>query len=729
MKKILIAFIVVLFVGAVSFAGYRILTVTKEIEPEALLPQDMSLVISIDHSDPDQVELMKDIISRVPSFGIFDDVLGMFGSTISSPFTYEENKELIEGSWKVVLGIKLPADSAKIDELLQSPNLTLDSGGIDIYFAIKTDEPDRIKVLLDDLTGRSDGGMVFVGTEEDPVWEIKQETGSILISKYGNIYYSTTTSAQKDAILKRIDMQEGFDQSPGYKANMTLLGEENLGYLFVDGKLMLDVWKKLLSSVYEQFPMEVTDVIGNIWCVVSADEQGIKAKSKVYLVGDENLINKYYPTYKLGLIKKVPSKGVFVYMEMPSLGVYLDGFLKGMTASFSGASVNDLADSSMASVFSVDEDPLDETLLGDEGFLIDELSEPAGYIEKISREKGYKSTPVIDEVFENISVAAPESKEEAPMVVDSGEEEDVMVVEDLYGTLLEQLSSISGLSEDDVSGILDNPYAFSMSDVDGYIPTMSFYLELNLDVVENAKKLVTSLATYIDQVLAELNAKLAGSDSQLAGIIKKEVKIVDGAGIQRVYVDLASLPQDKILALNAQAGIDVAVVKVELYYGILNDGTFVFAFYPDFVDEYGKDPISDAGYYKEMVSEAGDFYGRTVNFVRTDPILKIAERYFNLWEKVSGMGEDSDIFFTYEMYTKLLSAFKYMFSSDSRDGDGVINGVTLEIEKVEISPKLKERIEADKLAKKQALEAQQKAFEEMMNNPEKDEVEQGNIAE
>ena len=86
MKKILIAFIVVLFVGAVSFAGYRILTVTKEIEPEALLPQDMSLVISIDHSDPDQVELMKDIISRVPSFGIFDDVLGMFGSTISSVY-------------------------------------------------------------------------------------------------------------------------------------------------------------------------------------------------------------------------------------------------------------------------------------------------------------------------------------------------------------------------------------------------------------------------------------------------------------------------------------------------------------------------------------------------------------------------------------------------------------------------------------------------------------------
>ena len=107
---------------------------TKVAIPESTMPQEMSVVFAIDHSNPEQVALFKQIISRVPSLGLWEEVVSQMDSS-PSPFKYTENKELIESSWKLVLGVKLPADPEKLKQLMTGSNVNLGSGGIEIYVA------------------------------------------------------------------------------------------------------------------------------------------------------------------------------------------------------------------------------------------------------------------------------------------------------------------------------------------------------------------------------------------------------------------------------------------------------------------------------------------------------------------------------------------------------------------------------------------------------------------
>ncbi|MFA6918223.1 MAG: hypothetical protein WC285_05360 [Candidatus Gracilibacteria bacterium] len=634
MKK---AKIVVVFTLVLSFVfgagGCNLFNSTKDVQPEAVMPQDMSAVMVFDHSNAGQMKLLKEILGRIPSVGLVDMAIS----------EYEENKDLINGGWKIAAGFKLP-EGKKMEELLKNPNISFDETGIEIYIAAKFEMADKVQELLNKLVKTDPDEITFVGTEKNPVWKLmKVGDGSVLIVRYGDLYFTATTSAQEKAVLDRIKSEDGFDKNPEYIANMKALGAENVGYVFVNAKSSIEILGKIFSESGVNLPMGALELVGNVWAVCSLNDTGVKVVSKAYLSGDKALLDKYVPSYSVDLIKTIPSKGVFLYGEMPSFAVSLEG----------------LADLAVMGVKQ-------------------EFSPEGGKISRI----------------------AEDSKTDSQSGSSAG-----------YSMVLDQLAGISGLKSEDIGKIFDNPYAFSISDSGGnLVPSAALYLKIDRESLENAKTLVASTSTYVDQIFDKMDQELkrAGLD----GILKKEVKTVNGAALQKIYVDWSALSADRLSELNSMGGMDVSTMKLEFYYGVLSDGVLVFALYPDFTDEYGKDPIADAGYYKEMLTEVGDLYGDSVSFFRMAPVLDFANRYFELYKKTGLAVEGDDINFQYEMYSKFASAFKYVFMSGIRNDDGMMSSTILAIQKAEFSPELKKKLEADKEAKEKAAKAVEKAAQE-----------------
>jgi len=673
---------------------------TKVAIPESTMPQEMSVVFAIDHSNPEQVALFKQIISRVPSLGLWEEVVSQMDSS-PSPFKYTENKELIESSWKLVLGVKLPADPEKLKQLMTGSNVNLGSGGIEIYVAGKFAMPDKVRFLLDEIVKADPDLIEFVGDEKNQVWRAKQGTGNVLIVRVEDVYFMATSTAQKDEILKRVEEGTGFDKNEYYQEKMKLGGDKDLGYLYLDMSLMNNVYKNLAEMGQDTIPIEALGMMKGLLAIFSVENDGFNFVSKISFGEDKALIEKYYPDYKVSLIDKIPAKGVIVYEEMPSLGLYLEGFFKAAATLLQSNSFGNPLDTGMAY------DGLTTDELTTEG--VDSENAPVN-VKPVSRDKGYKSEPIIDNPEATVPVDEPivEPVVEPTISVDS-----ILASDDLYGATLEQVGAIAELTGEDLKKILDNSYAFVISDIGGYLPTVSFYLQVDKDSVDNARKLAGGVSTYMDLVIIGLNEELKANN--LDEIIKKEVKMVEGATLQKVYVDWTAIPEARVSELSEQFGINVLTLKIELYYGVLNDGVFVVALYPDFIDVYGKEVLSESDYYKEMRARAGEAYGRSVAFFRMSPVLELVDRYFQLVKKAGIVSEeyDQDLMLNYELYTKIASSFDYIFVSDVKDSDGVRNSVSVKIKEVQLSPELLQKREALEIEKKNAQDAMMKMYQEV----------------
>lgn len=675
-KKFLSLFIVAALI--LSSAGCLIDNKNPDSSPEALLPQDMTAVLAIDHSNEGQAKLFQEVFSRIPFLGLVEEAMKDF-----------EYKELLNSPWKIVAGVRLPKDEAQLKKLIEDPNFEPGKNGFDIYVVGKFAQPELVKAFLDKRVTDDPTNFEFVGTEEDPIWKLKEAGGSIMIIRRGDLYFMAFTSEQRAEILKRMEEGGGFSESGNYQKNIKMLGD-NLGYFYGDLTMLGGLLVDLMGEEGGNLDLEALQAIGSVWGSLAVDKNGLKFISKIYFGDDKDLVNRFYPEGKVSLIEKVPAEGVILYSENPNLGLYLESFFKALATGLQANSFGNQMDEGI-----------------EYGELILEEDSAGLFVDPVSREKGYQSVSVLDSPAAVVSDKLLGETPEAEFDVDS-----LLKSEDLYGDLLNQVGAIAGLSGEEVREIFDNPFAFAISDSGSYLPAITLYIQLEEGSIENAKTLVSGAAIYVDMVIEELNNEL--KKNKLDGIIKKEVKLVEGATLQRVYADIASLPEDSKAGFSAMLGVDVSTLKVEVYYGVLSDGVFVFALYPDFVDVYGKSPISEADYYKEMRASFGDIYGRSAMFFRMEPLLKMVDVYFELAKTMMGLDPDldKDVLLEYELYTKIASTLSYIFTSDVKDVDGLKTAVSVKIQAVELSPELLQKREAIELEKKSAQEAMMKLYEE-----------------
>lgn len=623
--------------------------------PESVMPADMTFVLAVDHSDKDQIKFSSDIFEKIPSLDFFDEFLKDF-----------EYKELLEGEWKIAVGVKLSDDFEQLKTFAEDFDF-LESGS-EIYIAGKFGTPERMQIFLEEMVLENPEKIEFVGTESELLWKVKKDDFDAVIARKDDIYFVAFSSEQRAEILKRLEDGGGFEADADYR--------DGLGYFYLNALPIVNLLTQAQTIEEEIFDVESLMAIEKFWVNFSANENGLNFSSKTYFGKDKNLVEKYYPDYKSELIGKVPSGGVISYNEKPNFWLYFQPLAE--------------ATSDVLFAFSAG-NSLDEGDEYDDLFEEEELA-PAPAPVKISRGVVVEDKEV-EVAEEDVAVA----------------EEDVAVAMGA-DMLLSQLGAIAGLDAEKVRAVFENPFAFSISDSGSFPPAIAFYINLDKNSLESAKSLVGGISVYADEVINELNAEL--KKENLDGIIKKEIKLVNGAALQKIYVDIASLPSEKKSGFDMMAGFDISTAKIEIYYGVLSDGVFVFALYPDFPDIYGKNPISSADYYIEMQKNARNFYSGGVSFFRMDPLLKMIEPYFNSLKSAGILPNSEEISLEYELYTKFASTFEYIFTSDVKDSDGLKSETSIKIRKAELSPELLQKRELLKIEKKAAQEAMEKLYEE-----------------
>ncbi len=227
-----------------------------------------------------------------------------------------------------------------------------------------------------------------------------------------------------------------------------------------------------------------------------------------------------------------------------------------------------------------------------------------------------------------------------------------------------------GVTEEVMEGILQSPFAFAMSDIGTLYPTISFYLQLDEDYVEDARALTVAMDQWVDQVIAEYDASMEGQGFGV-GALKKEVELVGGNGLHKLYFDLSSFPPDVLSAAAFIPDLDIAALKIEFYYGITADNMFVFAFYPDFAAAYGKNVLSGNAEYEKAIGKVNE-PGYMVSYFASKPLIDLMDRWVGI-AKSGGFMTEADAA-NYEKYVKgIVGAIKYGVSSSVYE-DGAQNG-------------------------------------------------------
>ncbi|MDA1060602.1 MAG: hypothetical protein O3B47_02310 [bacterium] len=249
---------------------------------------------------------------------------------------------------------------------------------------------------------------------------------------------------------------------------------------------------------------------------------------------------------------------------------------------------------------------------------------------------------------------------------------------DYYEGILEEIAALGEVTTEEVEAVLNSPFAFAMSDVGALYPTFSLYLKVDEENAENAKKMVSALNEYVDTILLEFDALML-SIGENEGILKKDIEVVNGGGLHKIYLDWDASSN---LSLNlGLTGMTPDEANVELYYGLTGNNVFVVALYPDFASDFGKNVVSETENYKEGVEKLGDSFGHNVSYFSPGPLVDIASRYLDI--AVQFAPNPEEIKANFDLYGRqFVGAFKYFVSSGIYNESGVRSDAYIRIEEV-----------------------------------------------
>ncbi len=490
----------------------------------------------------------------------------------------------------------------------------------EIVLAMELEEADDLEDLIQ-LIDPAGGSLDYEEAGEISHWT--NESDDVYITRYGDLFFLTNQLEYREDALFRLDEGTGFDSNEGVLEELALIAEKNLGYMYVNGGMLGDLLVDVYSSMGMDDIAQYFGSIGDIYLVWSADADGIMLASKTEMLDDEALLMYGIdPSYELTLIDDVNSEGLIVYAEQGLLGPSMKAFFEGFASGYN--SVND--GMKLGSSFSEADTVLMETSV----------------------------------------IGVPSIKEEST---------------DYYEQMLNTIAVEGGMTAEEVEDVLNSPFAFAMSDVGAVYPTISLYLKVGEDKAENAKNLIAVLDDYVDQIVEEFDEMmLAANEGE--GIFKKDIEIVNGGTLTKIYVDWEASPS---MSLNlGLAGLTPEDVNAELYYGLTGDNVFVVALHPDFESDFGKNVLSENEDYQEGVAKLGDSFSYGVSYFSPRPLVDIASRYVDLI-LVSGFAPNAEeIKESFDLYgVKFVGAFKYFISSGVIDEGEVRSDTYIRIEEVE----------------------------------------------
>ncbi len=519
---------------------------------EAAFPKESVLVMVADFTDGEQVDNFNTLIAAFPTTG--------FGKLFSSGFNeaFDNNKAevswskdvapIFKGKWKAGMAM----DESSFNPGEKNPK---------IYLVAELSESEALKNFLNKLMKNGTGSWKDIKYEKnDGVEYWTNDFSKIYLALDGHVFVVAVSEAERKAAIERLEGGGGFSPDDSRK----VMNQDGFFYYY----LTLGGLKGVLAESFGGGYLKLIETFDNGGVVISARRGGFMMEGATNLMGfDSGKIEwkDFYvnPDYKLSLLNKVNSKGLFYYTEASSLKAGIFNFL------FYG---NDIA-------------PVVKTDNGIYTYLRDLKLEAQPFLQKF----------------------------------------DVL---------------------------LRSPYALSISDKESFLPAIALYFQLEPGDVEGAKVLLNDFDGYIAQFGDQL------------GFLKKDVMAVNGGALHKLYVDWAQVSQKDRNKWSDELGIDVTTLKNELYYGLMGDNVFVLAWYPNFPEEYGQDPLSKNEKYLEAVKKLGDTYGSTVSYISTESFLNFTDRFVQVWKASLSDFQGAEVESVYKLYfRKLVGAVKYIVSS------------------------------------------------------------------
>lgn len=333
-------------------------------------------------------------------------------------------------------------------------------------------------------------------------------------------------------------------------------------------------------------------------------------------------------------------------MEGDSVTFYLgNSFFSELAAEFDSSKYNDYL--SLNFGLTVDEN----------GFVYEARSE-LDLGSNLLEDYAGNSLSLIDKVTGDDLVAYVEEPSLGVLFEDSG----AVLMDAGLSSEFQKVLDISGLTSDELSGVIDAPTALVITNENLVVPGMAVYLDFDSNNRALVEKAVESIDDYVVDLIVEEN-----DNGVLVGDSTDDVLFVDGissSGLRRVYVKDAFT--DDFWAEGEAAVGDLAqtILDIEFYYGITNDDVFVMALYPNFADDYGVLRASaDAG-LKDARNVLGA-NGSSIQFVDFNELLNVFEIYADL---ENGYMED----FIKEVRA-YLSPIKYFISTKMVSANALID--------------------------------------------------------
>ncbi|MCX6735453.1 MAG: hypothetical protein NTZ25_06135, partial [Candidatus Peregrinibacteria bacterium] len=447
----------------------------------------------------------------------------------------------------------------------------------------------KVRTLLDKLVTNKKGIFADMKYEKKDGVDYWTNVSSKFYLALDNDVFVVSNVEQdmKDAVA-RLDNNDGLNKSDSFKTYSEKNGVGFMTYYFNTNSILENANPKdetakrlveMFSTMTDSYSSFFADADGfRTMTAANVDEKSSGFKK---LLADQN--------YKLSLIDKVNSKGLFLYTEGGSLK---NGFLS---------------------------------------YLIE-----AGNADKKPTADNTTGNSLQTNVLGALGIDAPSA------ITDSSTTSNPS-----YGKILEFLNKIDVL--------LSSPYAISISDKENYLLAIAFYFQLKTDDVTKGKQLLTDFDGYADEVITLLNRDF----------VKKDVIVVNGAALHKVYIDWKAVPQEMINQWSIGSGINVTTVKNEFYYGLMSDNVFVIAWYPDFPTNYGQDVLSQNADYKEAFAKLGDGYGMSVTYLNTKSLITFVDKFLKMavsMNTTDGLGKDLALGYV-KLAEKFIGTVQYFVAS------------------------------------------------------------------
>ncbi|OGJ42851.1 hypothetical protein A3I58_01750 [Candidatus Peregrinibacteria bacterium RIFCSPLOWO2_02_FULL_39_10] len=325
MKKIfLVSIFVLLFLPACFDDNLKDATV------EDVLDKDTSLAVVIDYSDDDQVENLKDLVAKFPelNLGLKDRFVSGFNSKMESEkYNFESFiQPILDGEWKIGASLTI-GDVSEIKDESSIMNL--------FNIAVQVSEADKFKELMEYVMKNNFGE--FEHDIDDGVDYYRSAKDNFYMMKYGDLFVITRNEDEIGRAVNRIEDESGLKNNEKFNNLLKEAGDENLGYVFVDGDSL-----KSLQDIFAAQGMGAASVggfggmeLGDTFISIFADRDGFRGHSFVSVEEGSNEAKE--ANYNLHFIDEVNGEGMFLYFEQPGFRRVLKSVLDSLgTANFSG---------------------------------------------------------------------------------------------------------------------------------------------------------------------------------------------------------------------------------------------------------------------------------------------------------------------------------------------------------------------------------------------------------